>query len=443
MFQPTPVMLIVFGLTSAACSQAPGDSEHVLDSEGPEPAAAYELDSVRSHASATRGGCEAPDEASCLAACPESHSSDREIWLQSFSDGARELTAVATDPDANVMIASAEGGTKKLDSSGGLVWAKPFGTLVAADHAGNVYVAGTMSSALELGAATLAPSDASDAYVVKLSPDGEVIYGTVFAAPGAETLLGFGVDAAGAGVISGKSLGLVKFDSAGRMAWSRAFAGRLALDSVGNVAITGGLRGSVDFGGGVHTSAGGEDVFLALLDAEGNHRFSRVFGDAGQNQRGEAVAFDRAGHILVSGVLDGVVDFGLGELSPRAGACPSEVGCKFAGFVTKFDAAGNPIFSVNQGPMRMLAGIASNSNGDVIVSGATPGGVSPYRIPLLLALDADGGELWRETEWPESGIGSGRALTVDACDSVIWSLSARPDLSSEEAPYLAKLTTNL
>jgi hypothetical protein len=341
------------------------------------------------------------------------------------------------------MIASAEGGTKKLNASGALVWAKPFGTLVAADHAGNVYVAGTLSSPLDLGATSLVPSDASDAYLVKLSPEGEVLYGSVFAAAGEETLLGFGVDASGAGAISGKSVGLVRFDSEGQVAWSRAFSGRIALDSLGNVAITGGLRGSVDFGGGALVSAGGEDVFLALLDAEGNHRFSRAFGDAGQNQRGEAIAFDRDGHILVSGVLDGAVDFGLGELSPRAGACPSEVGCKFAGFVAKFDATGSARFSVNQGPMRTLAGISSNSKGEVIVSGATPGGVSPYRIPLLLALDAGGAELWRETEWPESGIGSGRALTVDACDAVIWSLSARPDLSSDEAPYLAKLSPNL
>jgi hypothetical protein len=227
------------------------------------------------------------------------------------------------------------------------------------------------------------------------------------------------------------------------VAWSRTFSGRIAVDAAGNVAITGGLRGSLDFGNGPLTSAGGEDVFVALLDSAGNHRFSRVFGDAGPTQRGEAVAFDRGGHILVSGVLDGAVDFGLGELAPRAGACPSEVGCKLAGFVAKFDGAGNAVFSVSKGPMRTLSGIAGNSSGQVLVSGATPGGVSPYRIPLLLALDPNGAELWRETEWPESGIGSGRALSVDACDSVIWSLTARPDLSSDEAPYLAKISPNL
>jgi hypothetical protein len=441
-FKPLPAMLVVFGLGHAACNQTNTASQRVSESDGSEPSSLHELDSVGAENDWERADCDAPAEAGCLGSCPDPHTGAQEIWLQSFSDGARELTGVTTDPDANVMIATAEGGTKKLDPGGALVWAKPFGMLVAADAAGNVYVAGSISSALDLGAFTLTPSDENDAYLVKLSPAGDVIQGAVFAAAGAETLLGFGVDATGAGAISGKSLGLVKFDTQGGVVWSRTFSGRIAVDAAGNIALTGGLRGSLDLGNGSLTSAGGEDVFVALLDPAGNHRFSRVFGDAGANQRGEAVAFDRDGHILVSGVLDGVVDFDLGELAPRAGACSSEVGCKLAGFIAKFDAAGNTIFSVSKGPMRTLSSISGNSRGDVLVSGATPGGVSPYRIPLLLALDTSGDELWRETEWPESGIGSGRALTVDACDSVIWSLSTRPDLSSGEAPYLAKLSPN-
>lgn len=441
-FNSIRAMFVVCGVTTAACGDAHEASTRVLESDGPEPSAANQLDSVRAEASAAGGECDVPGEAGCLAACPDPHTESREIWLQSFSASTRELTAVTTDPDANVIIASGTGETKKLDPSGALVWAKPFGTLVAADAAGNVYVAGTLGAPLELGALTLTPSDASDAYVVKLAPNGDVVYAQVFAGSGSETLLGLAVHANGEGVISGQSLGLVKFGTDGAVAWSRAFSGRIALDAAGNVALAGGLRGSIDFGGGPLTSAGGEDIFVALLDSAGNHQFSRIFGDAGTTQRGEAVTFDPQGQLIVSGVLDGSVDFGLGELSPRPGTCPSEVGCKLTGFVAKFDAAGNALFSVNQGPMRALSGLASNAAGDVFVSGATPGGVAPYRIPLLLALDANGVERWRETEWPESGIGSGRALAVDGCGSVIWSLSARPDLSSDEAPYLAKLSPN-
>ena len=442
-FKSISSTLVVFGVACVACGQANDASERVLESDGSDASGAGELDSVRSEASAARGDCDVAGGADCLAACPDANTDGREIWLQSFSDGTRELSSVATDRDANVLIASSGAELKKLSPSGALVWAKPFGTLVAADAVGNVYAAGTLTTALAIDTLTLAPSDASDAYLVKLSPAGDVIYGNVFPAAGTETLLGLAVDANGAGVISGSSLGLVKFDSEGGVAWRRAFAGHVALDSAGNVALTGGLQGSVDFGGGSLTSAGGEDVFVAELDPAGNHLFSRAFGDAGTSQRGEAVAFDADDQLLVSGVLDGVVDFGLGELAPRAGACPSEVGCKLAGFVAKFDQSGNALFSVTKGPMRAFSGIASNANGDVFVSGATPGGVSPYRIPLLVALDANGAELWRETEWPESGIGSGRALAVDACGAVIWSLSARPDLSTDEAPYLAKLSPKL
>ena len=116
-------------------------------------------------------------------------------------------------------------------------------------------------------------------------------------------------------MVSGAGLGTIKLDAAGHPLWKRSFDGHVAIDSKGNVLMTGSFTDPVDFGGGSLVSAGGEDIFVAKLDPAGNRIFSRRFGDAGPHQRGEAIAIDFADDLLVSGVLDGVVDFGDGPIS--------------------------------------------------------------------------------------------------------------------------------
>ena len=90
--------------------------------------------------------------------------------------------------------------------------------------------------------------------------------------------------------------------------------------------------------------------------------------------------------------------------------------------------------------MRGMAGVVATLAGGVLVSGAQPGNVNPYRIPLLLSLDANGEKLWERSEWPETGLGSGRGVTVDSCGNALWSVSARPTLDAPEQAYLAKLS---
>jgi hypothetical protein len=143
--------------------------------------------------------------------------------------------------------------------------------------------------------------------------------------------------------------------------------------------------------------------------------------------------------VLVSGVLDGVVDFGNGPISVPPGTCPAEVWCEQAGFALKLDPQGNSLFSWSRAPLRSLPGIASDSRGNVLVSGAYPGNVEPFRLSFLIELDSSGVERWQRLEWPKTGAGAGHRVTVDSCDDVLWSLSVRPSFDQSERSYLAKL----
>ena len=361
------------------------------------------------------------------------------LWVKSFG-ATNPTTDVATDAEGNVLVASSGVGLLKLDPGGTPLWSKPFGSLVATDANDDVYVAGTLTGTLTVGTSELHTIGGTDVYLVKLDPSGNVLYGVALGGAEDDDALSLAVDASGSALLSGRGLGTVRLDATAHVVWAKPFYGHVALDSDGNALITGELSGAEDFGGGALHSAGGADVFVVKLSAAGEHVFSHRFGDGGAEQRGQAIAVDGSKNVLIGGVFDGELDFGASALSLPSGTCPAEVWCKTAGFVAKLDANGNALWGVSHGPMRSLSGITVDSHERVVVSGAQPGGVSPFHIPLLFELSSSGAERWQRSEWPETGIGSGHRVVVDPCDNVLWTVSALPSLGGDERPYLAKLS---
>jgi hypothetical protein len=88
----------------------------------------------------------------------------------------------------------------------------------------------------------------------------------------------------------------------------------VATDSTGQVAVVGVFADSIDFGGGPVVSAGSYDVFVAKLDADGEHLWSQRFGDAIE-QRGSDIAMDDDGNVVVTGNFYSTIDFGGGILT--------------------------------------------------------------------------------------------------------------------------------
>jgi hypothetical protein len=368
-----------------------------------------------------------------------------EVWRRSLSlDDPLAETSVATDADGSAFVSRASGETFKIDASGNVVWSKPFGSIVATDRGGNVLVAGDFSGTLELGEGrSLSAKGGADVYVVELTSEGTLEYAVALGGPLDEAVSSLAVGRDGGAVVSGPGLGTSKLDASGRVVWTRDFHGAVAIDSGDNVVTVGTLTGSVSFGGELLESAGGKDIFVAKLDASGEHLFSRRFGDAGPLQYAEAVAITRDDDILVSGVSDGVIDFGGGPISVPVGACPAETWCEQAGFVAKLDPSGSHLWSQSRAPVRSITGLVSDSRGHVLASGAYPGNAPPYRSVLFLELDGNGNELTQAGRLDSSltSGGVGHRIAVDAWDNVFWSLviSPEPGVSASTLSLLVKL----
>lgn len=236
------------------------------------------------------------------------------------------------------------------DSAGALKWAKQFGDAandqsahaVTFDTSGNVYVTGEAAGTIDLGAGALSAPGTSSAFVVKLDGAGAPKWGKIF---GQQSSSGEGVAVTADGYVlltgdhngeidfgggplpnnNGPNIFVAKLDAQGSHVWSKTFgddksqhAYGIAVDGAGRSIVTGSYSGKIDFGGGALTSTGmGVDAYLAKLDTVGCQIWAKTFGDA-SFQEATGVAMDAAGNAVVTGSISGTVDFGTGALSGAA-----------------------------------------------------------------------------------------------------------------------------
>jgi gliding motility-associated-like protein len=165
----------------------------------------------------------------------------------------------------------------KLDAAGSYRWVVQLATgrsaiitttQLALDASGNVYIAGNFTAAtLTLGATTLTNVGGSSIFVGKLDP-------------------------------SGNWLSAVRGGGGG----SEAVSG-LAIDRAGNAYVSGQFAGTTAFGTTTLQSAGGQDFFVARLDAAGTWRWAVRGGGTGADWTSE-VGLDANGYAYVAGRLD-------------------------------------------------------------------------------------------------------------------------------------------
>ncbi len=148
----------------------------------------------------------------------------------------------------------------------------------------------------------------------------------------------------------------------------KASINSIAIDKQENIIFAGAFTNSIQFGaeplvGYERNEPSALDAFVVSLDSAGNHRWSRQFSDA-MNQEATSVCVDSIGNIIVAGVNSGSINLGGSDLGPGI-------------YVAKFDSDGKHIWSrgFSKPPAddsSFLPGrpkVKSTPNNDVIIAG--------------------------------------------------------------------------
>ncbi len=233
----------------------------------------------------------------------------------------------------------------RFTSSGGLIWAAHMGgsgsdepTDVRLDSDLNIVVSGYFKSSaadFDPGSAVfnLSTAGMSDAFITKLKPDGSFLWAKRIGSAGDDVASALDVDAAGAIVVSGTSIG------------------------------------TVDPGPGTATySSIRPALFVLNLEADGDYAWSQRVGDPHSFSGTGGLAFDLDGSVVV-----GTGFKGIGDVNPGVGTkVLSSLGSQQDSFVMKLSP-------------------------DMIFVGSDVNGVTPKNQRLVLRRNVANLELWQTT----------------------------------------------
>lgn len=159
------------------------------------------------------------------------------------------------------------------------------------------------------------------------------------------------------------------------------------VDQNGNIFTTGYIEGVTNFGNGQVTaiSNGFTDIYLSKCDASGNFLWVKSFGGTNAD-RGYDLAIDNSGDVYVTGYFIGNADFD--------GTSISAVGGSQDIFIAKFNNNGTLIWVVSEGGNDGETGFAIDvdSQGDVLVTGQFSGVSNIAGSSLTSVLDPNTGQ---------------------------------------------------
>ncbi|MBF0270121.1 MAG: DUF4347 domain-containing protein [Alphaproteobacteria bacterium] len=143
----------------------------------------------------------------------------------------------------------------------------------------------------------------------------------------------------------------------------------VATDAFGNVYVTGGFYGTVDFapelGTASLTDAGNGDIFIQKFNTGGSLVWIRSIGGT-SNGIGTGISVDGSGNVYITGRFQGTGDF-----DPGAGVTSLTSAGSYDIFVLKMDSSGNFVWSKSMGGTGedRSQGIAVDGSGNVYTTG--------------------------------------------------------------------------
>lgn len=327
-------------------------------------------------------------------------------WKQQLGSSLADTSEdVATDSNGNVYItgytegslagpnnAGIDAWVAKYDSSGKLLWKQQLGLFgprvtfvsVATDSLGNVYVSGGTDGSL-----AGASQGKYDALVVKYNSSGNLVWKRQLGTSDDEGASAVATDNLGNVYISGDTRGslartnnvdaegyvrndawVAKYTSSGDLLWKRQlgssnddYSNGAATDSNGNIYISGYTSGAL-----AGTNNAGEDAWVAKYNSSGDLLWKQQLGLFGSFVFSYDVATDRFGNVYLCGMTSGSLG---GDDLGREDA-----------WVAKYNTSGTLVWKQQIGTSKYdtAKGVATDSNGNVYISGMTLGSLGgPYK----------------------------------------------------------------
>jgi hypothetical protein len=282
--------------------------------------------------------------------------------------------------------------------------------------------AGYSTGGIDLGGGAVDTAGGEDVLVMALDFDGTVAWGGLYGGPGNDRAWAAGYDADNDRAVIGGEFSesidfggdarttaggragfLAAFDADGSHRWDVAMAGSgsatvrsLAVGSGGDVFVAGWFSGSIDFGDGPLTSAGGDDVFVAAYDEDGELVFAVPFGGDG-DQRAHALALGFSGGLTVVGELAGSMQV--------AGDTLASAGLRDAFVLRLDDEDASPSWTARYGDAddQRATAVTVDRQGNVVLAGELEGSIAfgtevaraPGRRDAFVAkINASGEPLW-------------------------------------------------
>ena len=288
------------------------------------------------------------------------------LWAKSAGGSGRDHgIGVGADSDGNCFVTgwfsntaafdslsvTSSGGwdvfVAKLDADGNWLWVNRAGGLqddgglgISVDNQGSVYVTGTFKDNAAFGDSILTSRGGSDIFVAKLDNNGNWLWAVPAGGSGGDLGSGIATDSAGNSYITASASGTVyfganqfsglgsvdiyaaKLDADGNWLWIRQaggtgpdHSGGIAVSPCGSrVVLTGDFYSTAAFGASSLVSSGGNDIFTAGLDADGNWLWVKQAGGPWEDY-GTGVAMDATGNSYVTGNFDGSAGFGMTTLN--------------------------------------------------------------------------------------------------------------------------------
>jgi hypothetical protein len=316
-----------------------------------------------------------------------------------------------------------------------------YGFGIAVDANGNVYVTGVYAGTVAFGNTSLTSSGFQDVFIAKYNGAGTLQWVRSAGGPNNDQGLSIAVNTAGnvyitgyysatatfgntsVSAVGGNDIFVAQYDNNGNFRWVRSAGGAdediargIAADASGNAFITGNFRSTATFGGNTVTSAGGEDIAIAKYDNDGNFQWVYSAGSTGDD-RGMGITTDAGGNMFVTGYYLQTITLGATALTSSGG---------YDIFLAKYNSGGVVQWATTLGGLGHEYGqsVAVSPNGNIAVSGGFQGLTSlsgttinseGTRDMFVLKCNSAGGFLWAKTAGGQ-GYDYSYGVFVDAND---------------------------